>query len=153
MTDIANIAAVARREYTFRVRTRSFVIGTIALLVAVVAIALAPVIIRAIDRNQSEGIAFYVAATDLAGDPARRCGAPQRLDRHEAASPDEPPTSSSRRSPTSRLPARRSSPAISAAVLEIDRGADGDLVFTFYTNANPTSPTPGSSARRRPPSR
>ena len=55
MTGLGNIAAVARREYMFRVRTRGFIVGTICLLVAVIAIALAPVIIRAIDQNNQSG--------------------------------------------------------------------------------------------------
>jgi ABC-2 type transport system permease protein len=144
MTDIANIAAVARREYTFRVRTRSFIIGTIALLVAVVAIALAPVIIRALDRNQSERIALYVAAADLAGDPATTLSALLNASTGTgAASPDEPPDFVVTTAPDLAAARQAVVAGDSTAVLEIDRGADRDLVFTFFTNANPTSPMAG----------
>ena len=47
MSGLANVAAVARREYMVRVTTRSYVFGTVVLLVGVLAIAFAPVIIRA----------------------------------------------------------------------------------------------------------
>jgi ABC-2 type transport system permease protein len=144
MTDIANIAAVARREYTFRVRTRSFIFGTIALLVAVVAIALAPVIIRALDRNLSERIALYVAATDLAGDPATTLSALLNASTGtSAASPDEPPDFVVTTAPDLAAARQAVVAGDSTAALEIDRGADRDLVFTFYTNANPRSPTAG----------
>ena len=144
IANIPNIAAVARREYTFRVRTRSFVIGTIALLVAVVAIALAPVIIRAIDRNQSEKIALYVAATDVAGDPAATLSALLNASTGTAvASSEEPPDFVVTTVPDLVAARQAVVAGDSSAVLALDRGPGGDLVFTFYTNANPTSPTSG----------
>ena len=69
MTNLGNIAAVARREYTVRVRTRSFIFGTLVLLVAVLAIAFAPIIIRAIDLQDEQKIAVHVATSDLTSDP------------------------------------------------------------------------------------
>ena len=48
MSNLPNIRAVARREVTVRTRTRAFRLGTFVLLLGVAAIALAPVIVRAI---------------------------------------------------------------------------------------------------------
>ena len=69
MTSVRNIGAVARREYTVRVRTRSFLIGTVFLILAVLAIAFAPIIVRRIDQTYQQRIAVHVAAADLQGDP------------------------------------------------------------------------------------
>ena len=75
MSAISNIGAVARREYTVRIRTRSFLVGTvILLLVASLVIAFLPVIIREIDQGTQTRIAVHVAATDVPGDPATTLG-------------------------------------------------------------------------------
>ncbi len=69
MTGLANIFAVARREYTTRIRTRSFLFGTLILLLSVIAIAFAPIIVEAIDQTSQQKIAVHVTATDLQSDP------------------------------------------------------------------------------------
>ena len=69
MISLGNIGAVARREFGVRVRTRSFIFGTLLLVVGVAIIASLPVIIRYVDRSNSEKVAVYVAATDLPTDP------------------------------------------------------------------------------------
>lgn len=48
---IRNVVAVARREFMWRARSRTYLFTTIILVVIAVAVALAPVIIRFIDRN------------------------------------------------------------------------------------------------------
>ncbi len=48
-----NVATIARREYTWRGRSRSFAISTIILVVLAVGVALAPVVIEAIGRSQT----------------------------------------------------------------------------------------------------
>jgi ABC-2 type transport system permease protein len=137
MTNVANIAAVARREYTTRVRTRSFVIGTVVLVVAAVAIALMPVIVGYIDRSDSLRAAVHVSATDLKTDPvatlssllnASQAGASSEPD----AQPDFVVTS------VEDLAAARQAvdDGTYAGVLEIARAADGNLAFTLYTNGN-----------------
>lgn len=49
--ELDNVRAVARREYLARARTRSFRITTVVLLVASIAVALAPIGIRLLDRG------------------------------------------------------------------------------------------------------
>ena len=49
--DVANIRAVARREYVVRARTRTFRLTTVLLVVAALGISLAPVLFRWLDRN------------------------------------------------------------------------------------------------------
>jgi len=68
MIGLANIFAVARREYTTRIHTRSFLFGTLILLLSVVAIAFAPIIVQAIDQTSQQKIAVHVK-TDLTSDP------------------------------------------------------------------------------------
>ena len=138
MTNIANVAAVARREYTTRVRTRSFIFGTALLVVAVVAIALLPVIVGFLDRNDSVKAAVHVSATDLATDPAATLsallnGPVEGTDPSSASSqPDFVVTE------VPDLAAARQAviDGTYTGVLEIARGSDGDLAFTLYTNGN-----------------
>lgn len=72
MSAPSNIAVIARREYAVRVRTRTFVLGTLLLVLGVVLIALLPVIVRQVDRVSAtklalvspvEGLATAVAST------------------------------------------------------------------------------------------
>ncbi len=94
MTNLSNVAAVAGREYTTRVRTRSFMIGTIMLVVAVLAIAFLPVIIGYFDRTDATRGAVHVSATDLRTDPVATMNAvlnapdPDRSHRRPASEPD-----------------------------------------------------------------
>ena len=69
MSGLANIFAVARREYTTRIRTRSFLFGTLILVLSVIAIAFAPIIVEAFDQTNQQKIAVHVTATDLQSDP------------------------------------------------------------------------------------
>jgi ABC-2 type transport system permease protein len=139
MTNIANVVAVARREYTTRVRTRSFIFGTILLVVSVVAIALLPVIVGFIDRNDTVKAAVHVSATDLATDPAATLSSLLNARPDDTSAVSRPPdvvvTS------VADLAAARQAvvDGTYSGVLEIARGADGDLVFTLYTNGNANS--------------
>jgi ABC-2 type transport system permease protein len=142
MTTVRNIVAVARREYTVRVRTRSFVVGTIFLIVAVLAIAFAPIIVRRIDQTYQQRIAIHVAAADLRGDPVATLTALLN------ASTDTG-TSGSDANPdfvvniVPDLAAARQAVGAGeyAAALEIGRTATGDVDFTLYTNDNATGRT------------
>ena len=143
MKNIANIVAVARREYTVRIRTRSFLIGTVLLVIGVSVIAFLPVITRYIDRNDSTKVAVYVAAKDVPGDPAATLSAilnPRAATGGAAASgtPDYVLTT------VPDLAAGREAVVAGtyAALLAIDRAADGDLAFTLYTNDPTTRGTP-----------
>jgi ABC-2 type transport system permease protein len=141
MKNIANIAAVARREYTVRIRTRSFLIGTVLLVIGVSVIAFLPVITRYIDRHDAVKVALYVAPKDVTGDPAA----------HLTALLNPPPSADPASSEAldyvvtlvPDLTAGRQAVAAGryAALLGIDRAAEGDLAFTLYTNDPSTART------------
>jgi ABC-2 type transport system permease protein len=139
---LGNIGAVARREYTIRLRTRSFIFGTLVLIVGVVAIAFAPIIIQAIDRAEQEEIALHVGATDLASDPAPILSGllNARAETGETASNERDEFLITTVSDVDA--ARKATVAGEyAAVLDIARGPGGDLEFTLYTNDNATGRT------------
>jgi ABC-2 type transport system permease protein len=144
MSGIGNIVAVARREYTVRIRTRSYLLGTLVLIVGVVAIAFAPIIIRAIDQGDEQRIAVHIAVLDLESDPVAILSvllnastdtggaAPQRQrDFAVTAVPD--------------LAAARKAVVAGqySAVLDIARASRGDLDFILYTNDSATGRTAG----------
>ena len=137
MSDLGNISAVARREYTVRVRTRSFVFGTLILLVAVLAIAFVPIIVQAMDQGDAQRIAVHVGASGLGGDPVASLNLQLNAatDTGETTAPKAPDYA------VSSVPdlgtARQAVGAGDyAAVLDIGRSASGDLVFVLYTNDN-----------------
>jgi len=144
MTDIGNVAAVARREYTTRVRTRSFIVGTLILLVAVVAIAFAPIIIRAIDTTNTQRIAVNVTATDLQGDPVATLGTLLNAKTATGAATDQTPEFVVVSDPDLATARRAAVAGTYAAVLAIDRAPEGQLAFTLYTNDNATGRTAGT---------
>jgi ABC-2 type transport system permease protein len=144
MSDLGNISAVARREYTVRVRTRSFVFGTLILLVAVLAIAFVPIIVEAMDQGDAQRIAVHVGATGLGGDPV----ASLNLQLNAATDTGETTTPQAPDYVVSSVPdlvaARQAVGAGDyAAVLDVGRSASGDLVFVLYTNDNAAGRTAG----------
>ncbi|MBA3877442.1 MAG: hypothetical protein C0498_11005 [Anaerolinea sp.] len=134
-TNLRNIAAVARREFVWRGRTRTFRLTTALLVVVGVAVALAPVIIRFIDRgsagdrvevavgNAVPGIDVPVALGLLLNAPTP--GLPESGD----STPDF------RVEATSDVEAARQRvvDGSTAALLVLDRTAAGDLEFTLYS--------------------
>jgi len=140
VTRFANIVAVARREYLVRVRTRSFVFGTVLLVAGVIAIAMVPVIIRAIDQPSSQRIAVWVGTDDIDANPALTLGA---LLNAPTGAEGAPATAGFEVRAVPELePARRAVDAgEDSAVLGITRGGGGDLAFTLYTNESPTGRT------------
>ena len=69
MSGIPNMLAIARREFLVRVRTRTFILGTALLVIAVVAVAMLPVIIRYVDRSSPQAIGVWVGTKDITSDP------------------------------------------------------------------------------------
>jgi ABC-2 type transport system permease protein len=134
MTDLTNILNIARREYTVRIRTRSFALGTVLLVLGVVIIAFLPVIIRYVDRTGGDRVGVYVSAPNLATDPTATLSV--LLNPAKAAGPtvDEPPDFVITR--VTDLAAARDATGKGeyAAVLAIERGPDGELTFRLYTN-------------------
>jgi len=142
MTGLTNVVAVARREYTIRVRTRSFLFGTLVLLLSVIAIAFAPVIVKAIDHSSQQKIAVLVSASDLKVDPVAT------LSVLVNASTDTGVTTTDAKpafvvSRVADLAAARRAVIAGdySAVLEIDRANNHDLAFTLYTNDSATGRT------------
>ena len=134
MNTITNIATVARREFAVRVRTRSFVFGTILLVIGVVAIALLPIIVRYIDRQDATNVAVVVAADDLAVDPVDTLT--RLLNTPTSASPDPDARPDYIVNQVEDLDTGRRQVADGryAALFSIERASDGELAFMLYTN-------------------
>lgn len=140
MSNLPNILAVALREYWVRVRTRSFVLGTLLLVAGVSAIAMVPLIIRTIDQPSSQRVAVWVGATDVGRSPAVTLGALLNAPTggQAATGPDE---FAVRTIPDLAAGREAVDRGEDAAVLGISRAAGGELSFTLYTNDSPTGRT------------
>ncbi len=144
MTGLGNIYAVARREYSIRVRTRSFLVGTLILVIGVLTIAFAPVIVKVIDQSSQQNIAVNVTATDLKTDPVATLSTLVNASTETGVSATDTKPDFVVNAVPDLAAARRAVIAGDyAAVLEIDRAAGGDLAFTLYTNDNATGRTAG----------
>lgn len=140
MSNLPNILAVARREFNVRVRTRSYAIGTLFLVVGVVAIAFVPVVLRSIDQGATQRIAVRVGDVDLGADPAATLNA--LLNGGAPGSGTGRPAYTVT-SVTDLVAARAQ--VLSGelkAVLDIERSAGGELAFTLYTNDSAASRVP-----------
>ncbi len=147
MSNVANIIAIARREFVFRVRTRSFLIGTLILVAGVVAIAFVPKVVDYLDRGGPSKIGVYATGADIATDPAATLdgllNAPTPQDTGSTSSPG---SGAGERFEVMAIPDLAAGRAATesgeySAVLGIDRGSDGELQFTMYTNDRATSST------------
>jgi ABC-2 type transport system permease protein len=141
MTNLANIGNVARREYEVRIRTRSFIFGTIALVIGVVVMALLPVIVSYFDRTGGEKIAVYQEVADLPTDPVATLSALLNAPTNTGqAAGDQPDfkVSAVADLDAARMDARDGK---YAAILAITRGSSGALEFTLYADGNATGRT------------
>ncbi len=135
MSSLSNIRAVGRREYTVRIRTRSFLFGTLLLVIGVLAIAFLPVIIRYIDRSDATKVAVNVTAADLQSDPVATLTALLNAPAGgQAPSPGEQPAFIVTTVPDLDQARRDVVNGRFAAVLGIERASSGELKFTLYTN-------------------
>jgi len=131
---LRNIFAVARREFMWRGRTRTFWITTAVIVVVGVGLALAPVIIRFVDRGSTgDLVEVYV------GDSNPGVDVPRALDLLlNAPTPGIPVSGET--SPSFRVEETTDVEAARADVvgdkakslLVLDRSAAGDLTFTLY---------------------
>ncbi len=142
MNTFSNVRSVARREYTTRVRTRSFVVGTLLLVIGVVVIAMLPVIIRMIDRQDATKVAVVVVADDLTRNPVETLSVTLNAST-TAGQPGAATVPDFIVTEVASLAKGREDVMAGryAAVLGIERSAAGDLDFTLYTNENATGPT------------
>ena len=141
MSTLSNIGAIARREYTVRARTRTFVIGTALLVFGVAVIAFLPVIISYFDRTETERIAVYVGPADLTSDPVTTLSvALNPPTKGETATAGPPDFAVSK---VDDLAAGRLDVVAGeySALLGIERAADGQLRFTLFTDDMATGRT------------
>jgi ABC-2 type transport system permease protein len=133
---LKNISTVARREFVARATTRTFVISTLLLAVAAAAVALAPVAIGFFGREDSR-VAVYVGAADLHGDPVAAVDGllnppdGQGLGSSFAVTRSNDLDASRREVEDGGL----------TALLDVERAATGEAVFTLYTKAPNNSST------------
>ncbi len=139
MSTIANVYAVTRREFRTRALTRTFVVATALLVVGVVAIALAPVIVRYVDRTGTQRVAVWTGAGDLGVDPVSTISvllnAPSTTDTSTSNAAPDFVVSSVPDLAEARAAVTRGD---YVATLAIERGATGELAFTLYTNDSPS---------------
>jgi ABC-2 type transport system permease protein len=137
MTTISNIGAVAGREFTVRVRTRSYIFATLLLIVGVAVIAFVPVIIRYIDRGDTEQVAVYVGPSEMGTDPVTTLTVllNATTDTGQAREPERPDFAVTR---VTDLAAARQDVVDGdfSALLGIERLASGELDFTLFTDAS-----------------
>ena len=134
MTSIPNVLAIARREFLIRARTRTFLLGTAILVIAVVAVAMLPVIMRYVDRSSTERIGVWVGVGDMASDPVADL---QRLLNTSASQPASGGSASDftvTRYPDLAAARQAVIDGDISAALGIERSPDGELAFTLYSN-------------------
>lgn len=131
---LSNVGHISRREFSVRVRTRGFLIGTLLLIVGVAAIALLPVILSYIDRSETQRVAVHVAAPDLTVDPVVTIAAILNPIGGSGGTDDGAEEFTVEH--VADLETARGAVVAGTyvALLDITRGADGDLDFTLYSN-------------------
>lgn len=140
---LPNAFHVARREYFARVRSRTFVISTVLLAVAVVAVVFLPTLFQASGFvDEPPDIALDVQADDLPSDPA--VALQQLLTLAQAAGGEivgrsARPTVSTTQDPAAATQAVRDGEL--DGMLTIRRSAEGDLTFEYLSTQNPMSAT------------
>ena len=149
---VGNVYAVARREYTWRASTRTFIVTTIVLLVAAVGLAMAPTIISYFDRNESQTVAVYASGADPHGDPVATLdallNAQARIGSGSAGTSEAGTNATAGKDfSISTVPSEEDGRAAVldgklSALLVISRSGSGDLQFTLYTNDRPFGRTP-----------
>jgi ABC-2 type transport system permease protein len=133
---ITNTLAVARRELIARVATRTYAVTTLILILAAVAVALAPVAIGYFSPGTSH-VAVFVGAADLAGDPVSTLDT--LLNPASDGAGDQPFVVS--RSTDLAADRQRVLGGQLTALLDVERDAGGELAFTVYTNEPDDSAT------------
>jgi ABC-2 type transport system permease protein len=137
-----NAFHVARREYLFRVRGRAFLITTLLLAVAVVAVTMVPTILAAVGVADPAEIAVDVQADDLTADPVLVIQSALLV----GVDPDaEPPADVERPRVTRADDPEQAAQSVRDgeldALLTIERDDTGDLAFEYLGSASPTNQT------------
>ncbi len=135
---LRNIVAVARREFMFRGRTRTFRLTTAFLVIVGLALALSPVIIRFFDRGATgDRIEVVVGTSSPTVDIPKTLGLLLNAPATGATGSSSPPAF--RVEATDDLSAARAHAAdgSTVAVLAVTRTSDSDLAFTLYSKNGP----------------
>jgi ABC-2 type transport system permease protein len=150
---LPNAAIVARREYTQRVRTRSFLLGTVFLMIIAFGAALIPTIVTVLEGQITTKVAVFAADARLTFDPVPVLSATLNQQASLSAGVTASPAPSSE---PSASPAPSKSPEfVVSAVTDLDRARAalrdgtydglvviarspaGDPTFEFATGAAP----------------
>ena len=144
-----NAMHVARREYLFRVRGRTFLITTALLAVAIAAVTLLPTLLGAIGVGEPAEVAVYVDADDLSQDPVAAIQVALSVGFDPGAAGEDPPATDGEEGAAPQVTRTDDPDAAAQAVrdeeldglLTITRNADGDLAFEYLADASPTDRT------------
>jgi len=147
MNVFPNALHVARREYLFRVRGRTFIITTLLLAVAVAAVTMLPTFLGALGVADPPEIAVHVDADDLSSDPVTAiqvaltaAGDPGGVEGEVTAPPEGDGARVTRTDdPEEAADAVRNEEL--DGLLTITRGESGDLAFEYLGDANPMGRT------------
>jgi ABC-2 type transport system permease protein len=140
---IRNVLTIARREYVWRGRSRTFAMSTIVLAVLATAVALAPVLLRVVNElGTADRIAVYEGGAKPSVDVAAAMEVLLNTSSGSATgtaggqSTDRP---SFEVSTVTDLGAARASVQSGElkALISLSRAANGDLAFTLYTKMVP----------------
>ena len=143
---LPNAYHVARREYFIRVRSRAFMVTTILLAIAVVALTLVPTILSAVGVADPPEVAIAIEADDLTSDPVVAIQAALLIG---IGTEEDPDAGSSGRGDRPRV-IRADDPEAAAqavrdgeldALLTITSDDDGELAFDYLGSASPTNQT------------
>jgi ABC-2 type transport system permease protein len=143
-----NVVHIARREYVTRVRGRAFVITTILLGIAVIALTMLPTILALVGVDDPPEIAVSVEADDVATDPIVALQAlfvaGANLPADDGGSPAPEPAANGptvTRTDDADAATRQVRDGELDGLLTITRSEDGELAFTYLSDAGPTNQT------------
>lgn len=143
---LRNILTVARREFTWRGRTRTFAISTAILVVMAVGVALAPVLLRVVNRlDTAHRLAVHegTAAPTVAVAPALEVLLNATRDASLQGTQGANPGGFIVTTVTDLAAARADVEAGRLkGVLALERTPTGDLAFTLYSKMQPFERTP-----------
>jgi ABC-2 type transport system permease protein len=139
MSTWSNVITVARREFTTRVRRRSFALGTLLLVIGVVVIAFLPLIIRQVDVVATTSVAVAANEEGLAAETATALSSTlnaSALMNTGAAGTGEAPDFIVTPVEDASVARQQVLDGQQAALLVVERRADGELGFVLYTEEN-----------------
>jgi ABC-2 type transport system permease protein len=140
--DLSNIFTVARREFVARAQTRTYLVATLVLVVAAGLVGLIPVAVNYFNREPAQ-VAIYVGAGDLRADPVSTLDALLNPPTRDGGETQAIAQKTFEVSLSKDLAAdrQRVMDGKLTALLDVERDAQGELVFTVYTKDTGDSQT------------